>query len=322
MSPIRLACSAAVLAALIPIPSLQAAPAHDRAADHRQPEPAWNWPAHAKNLKVLPRDTSPDRLRTVMVGFTRALGVRCSQCHVGEEGQPLSTYDFASDRNPRKNMARGMMRMVRDVNADLDQIRRDARAARGSSGRPRAEFDFQRGSDSDRGSGGEDDRDRAGAERREGSGEHQAVDMRGQGRGRGEPVNVECVTCHRGLPVPRTLAQTLTATYDEKGADAALEQYRDLRKQSLESGSYDFREGSLQDLAEHAGERGDTRGAIAIDEENARQFPESARVQDSIAAAYEAAGDTRRAIESYRRALQLEPRDERARAALDRLQNR
>ena len=33
----------------------------------------------------------------VMPGFTRALGVRCSYCHVGEEGESLSTYDFASD---------------------------------------------------------------------------------------------------------------------------------------------------------------------------------------------------------------------------------
>ncbi|MGE5178738.1 MAG: c-type cytochrome [Bacteroidota bacterium] len=314
MNPIPLASSAVILAALITTTALAAPPARDRALDHRQPEPTWNWPEHAKNLKVLSRDTAPDRLRTTMFGFTRALGVRCSHCHVGDEGQPLSTYDFASDRNPKKNMARGMMRMVRDVNADLDQIRRDARAGRGNSGRSRPEFDFQRGGESNRGSGGESDRNRGGENDR---------DRRdGQGRGRGGPVNVECVTCHRGLAVPRTLAQTLTATYDEGGADAALEQYRSLRKQSLESGSYDFREGSLQDLADHATERGDTRGAIAIHEENARQFPESARVQDGLAHAYEAGGDTKRAIESYQRALKADPRDERARDALDRLQGR
>ena len=45
---------------------------------------------------------SGERLRPVMMGFTRALGVRCNHCHVGEDGQPLSTFDFVSDENPNK----------------------------------------------------------------------------------------------------------------------------------------------------------------------------------------------------------------------------
>ncbi len=57
-----------------------------------------------------------------MTGFTRALGVRCSHCHVGEEGKPLSTYDFASDDNPNKNRAREMLRMLGSVNDHLKKI--------------------------------------------------------------------------------------------------------------------------------------------------------------------------------------------------------
>ena len=56
----------------------------------------WEWPEKSKSLEVLPADTSADRLRAVMRGFTGALGVRCNYCHVGEEGKPLSTFDFAS----------------------------------------------------------------------------------------------------------------------------------------------------------------------------------------------------------------------------------
>ena len=57
-----------------------------------------------------------------MTGFTRALGVHCSHCHVGEEGQPLSTYDFSSDDNPNKNRAREMLRMLGSINDHLDKI--------------------------------------------------------------------------------------------------------------------------------------------------------------------------------------------------------
>jgi tetratricopeptide (TPR) repeat protein len=82
----------------------------------------WTWPEKPKNLQVFPKDWSGTRLRPVMIGFTRALGVRCSYCHKGEEGKPLSTYDFASDENPNKNRAREMYRMLGDIEAHLKKI--------------------------------------------------------------------------------------------------------------------------------------------------------------------------------------------------------
>jgi len=87
-----------------------------------QPTPAgpqWNWPARMANAKVLRPDTPPDRLRDIMRDFTRTIGVRCSFCHVGREGQPLATYDFASDANPHKEVARGMIRMVTRLNREI-----------------------------------------------------------------------------------------------------------------------------------------------------------------------------------------------------------
>ena len=68
------------------------------------------------NLKVLPTDISRAQLTGVMRSFTEALGVRCSTCHVGEEGQPLGTYDFASDDKTPKLKAREMLRMVKAIN--------------------------------------------------------------------------------------------------------------------------------------------------------------------------------------------------------------
>src|SRR6185503_13100269 len=54
-------------------------------------------PQKLQNLKVFPKDIPVRALLDTMGGFTRALGVRCSYCHVGNEGEPLSTYDFAAD---------------------------------------------------------------------------------------------------------------------------------------------------------------------------------------------------------------------------------
>jgi hypothetical protein len=85
-------------------------------------QPEWTWPEKPKNLKVLPADWPGQRLAPVMKGFTRSLGVRCQYCHVGEEGKPLSTFDFASDTNPNKERAREMLRMLKDINEHLKKI--------------------------------------------------------------------------------------------------------------------------------------------------------------------------------------------------------
>lgn len=82
----------------------------------------WEWPEKAENLQVLPEDFPPERLSAVMRGFTRALGVRCSHCHVGEEDQPLTEYDFPSDENPKKEIARTMLKMLGDINEHLDSF--------------------------------------------------------------------------------------------------------------------------------------------------------------------------------------------------------
>jgi tetratricopeptide (TPR) repeat protein len=68
------------------------------------------------NLQVLPKDISKNNLVDVMKSFTGALGVRCIHCHQGEEGQPFTTYDFASDLKTAKQKARIMMNMTADIN--------------------------------------------------------------------------------------------------------------------------------------------------------------------------------------------------------------
>ncbi len=67
------------------------------------------------NLKVLPADISEEELHNTMRLYSKALGVRCTYCHVGTPGDPKS-FDFAADTKESKLIARDMIRMTIDIN--------------------------------------------------------------------------------------------------------------------------------------------------------------------------------------------------------------
>ena len=71
-----------------------------------------------KNLKIFPADVTREQLLSNMKFFSQSLGVRCTFCHVGEEGKPLSTFDFASDAKPKKLVARKMLAMAHRINSE------------------------------------------------------------------------------------------------------------------------------------------------------------------------------------------------------------
>ena len=76
--------------------------------DHQQ-EPKF------KNLKVLPADISREKLDEIMDNFKVALGVKCGYCHAPSKDNPRK-MDMASDDNPKKDIARDMMRMSMEIN--------------------------------------------------------------------------------------------------------------------------------------------------------------------------------------------------------------
>jgi len=78
------------------------------------------------NLQVFPKDTTAGVLINAMKNFTRALGVRCQFCHIGEEGMPLKKFDFVSDTKTEKQTARMMMRMSGEINAQMTKAMPDA----------------------------------------------------------------------------------------------------------------------------------------------------------------------------------------------------
>jgi hypothetical protein len=92
---------------------------------------AAQWPPErARNLKVIPADLPIRALIDTMATFTRALGVRCTYCHVGREDDPIESYDFASDDKPTKVKARAMLQMVKAINTEHLSKLADRRAPR------------------------------------------------------------------------------------------------------------------------------------------------------------------------------------------------
>ena len=79
-------------------------------------------PAPLTNLKIYPKEIARPELIATMQGFVRQLGVQsqggCSYCHVGTAPQ----WDFASDANPKKDIARRMILMSREITAKLPEV--------------------------------------------------------------------------------------------------------------------------------------------------------------------------------------------------------
>lgn len=66
------------------------------------------------NLKVLPKDISPEDLRTLMRSYRDALGVECKFCHA--EDPQTKHLNFADDTKPDKAIARTMIAMTQEIN--------------------------------------------------------------------------------------------------------------------------------------------------------------------------------------------------------------
>jgi hypothetical protein len=83
-------------------------------AQGQQPPPAGQQAARTpQNLQVLPKDWTLQQVQQQMRGFTAALGVECSHCHVG------GMQERAKDDNPKKAIARKMLLMQAAINKDL-----------------------------------------------------------------------------------------------------------------------------------------------------------------------------------------------------------
>jgi len=132
-------------------------------------------------------------------------------------------------------------------------------------------------------------------------------------------TRVGCATCHRGVPIPKQIADIVTDAAASGGATAGLAKYKELRTQFYGGQSYDFSEGSLILIAQRANTANKGDDALAYLNANLEYFPKSARTYVTMAQVKNAKGDKPGAIAALEKAVELDPSNAQAKAQLDTL---
>jgi tetratricopeptide (TPR) repeat protein len=135
-----------------------------------------------------------------------------------------------------------------------------------------------------------------------------------------QTTRVTCITCHRGVAVPGQLSDILAKTALEKGPDAAIAQYRDLRAQYYGRQSYDFGEETLLAAAERV-VRAKPPASIPLLRLNLEFYPKSVRSYTRIAFAYTRELDDESAIGALEKALEIEPENGMVKGQLEQLKS-
>src|SRR5215510_11938500 len=89
----------------------------------------------------------------------------------------------------------------------------------------------------------------------------------------GAPVRVLCSSCHRGLPVPRSIADVVTSAETKGGGRAGLAKFKQLRDKFYGGQQYDFRENALVGIANRALNAKRPDDAVAYLQANLEYFP-------------------------------------------------
>jgi tetratricopeptide (TPR) repeat protein len=189
-----------------------------------------------------------------MQEVSQALGVRCDYCHSAPRG--------SDQPEPKKDIARAMMAMTRDLNNKVQE----------ATGKPA-----------------------------------------------NAATRVECVTCHRGVAIPQPLAALILRTIADKGGAAAVDQYRDLRKQYYSRATYDFSEDALLEMVQRV-VQGRPDDAIALLRMNLEFNPQSAKTYALLGFAYTRKVDDASAITNLQKSLELDPTNAMVRGQLEQLQ--
>lgn len=291
------------------------------------------------NLKVLPQDINARELVSLMGSFTRALGIRCSTCHVGEEGQPLASYDFAADDKLLKRKARTMLQMVEHINkehlADLEErvepdLKVECATCHRGTREPRMIQDILL---TDYEEGGleltlvtyDSLREQYYGRFTYDFGSVPLSDVGDELRRRGHLADAVKLYEKNVTLLPESVfaqrqhaAFAMLLTFRTEGIEAGTELYRDLKDRY---GPEAFPEFLLNSVG-YGLLRGDrVEAAIAVFALNVDAYPNSSNVYDSLGEAYMVAGDVERAISNYERSLELNPQNTNAVEKLEELRS-
>ena len=106
-------------------------------------------------------------------------------------------------------------------------------------------------------------------------------------------------------PPKRSIARVLQATIREKGVEAALAQYREIKGKNTQG--YELGEGELNQLGYSLLGSGRVDDAITVFKLNVESFPKSSNPYDSLGEAYATKGEKELAIKNYARSIELNP---------------
>jgi hypothetical protein len=127
------------------------------------------------------------------------------------------------------------------------------------------------------------------------------------GKPAAELTQVQCITCHRGVAIPKQLTAIVMETAGKEGVAKALQQYQDLRKQYYGAQAYDFTDATLFNAANQSLTANKPDDAIAFAQLNLAFHANSARSYQVLAQAYQRKNDKDKAIQSLEKAVQLDP---------------
>lgn len=123
---------------------------------------------------------------------------------------------------------------------------------------------------------------------------------------------------HSLLKMP--LADVLLGTFQAKGLDAGLAQYRELK--TRQANAYDFSEPELNRLGYLLLGMKKHKEAVEVFKLNVEAYPQGFNTYDSLGEAYLESGNTELAIQNYKKSLELNPQNTGATAMLKRLENK
>jgi hypothetical protein len=132
-------------------------------------------------------------------------------------------------------------------------------------------------------------------------------------------TRVGCATCHRGVPIPRQIADIVTEAAASGGATAGLAKFKELRTQFYGGQSYDFSENSLLTIAQRANAAQKPDDALAYVQANLEYYPKSVRSYLLLSQIHQAKSDKDAAIKDVEKALEIDPNNNQAKARLQQL---
>ena len=120
-------------------------------------------------------------------------------------------------------------------------------------------------------------------------------------------TQVQCVTCHRGVAIPKQLTAIVMETAAKDGVAKAQQQYQDLRKQYYGAQAYDFTDATLFNAANQSLMANKPDDAIAFAQLNLAFNANSARSYQVMSQAFQRKNDKDKAIQALEKAVEIDP---------------